>query len=369
MVKYLVKKLYSLFLFLFCDIIVFKKKRSAGGKNLLIVRADAIGDYILFRNFLTVIRNSRKYSGFKITLCGNAVWRDIAEKLDGNTGGFIWIDRKKFQLNYRYRINILKQIRDLNFSEAINPVFSRDFFISDAIMRASCAAVRTGFDGDNVNISSPLKFISDGFYTRLIKPDSGVKFEFYRNAEFFDRLLEEKTGLTRPEIDASAIAPFNPGVSRYAVIFPGSSSMKKTWPAASFSSVALYLRDNYDAGIVLCGSKSDMPFADKIDREVGCCVNLCGRTSLTELISVLSKSLILLSNDTSAVHMAAALERPVVYIMNGALYGRFGPYPCEMKLPVKAVFPYGKPGNYKPGIKKVTVESVLKAIDLILQKE
>ncbi len=45
--------------------------------SLLIVRLDAIGDYILFRNFLKVIRNSEKFNNYTITLCGNTLWKDI----------------------------------------------------------------------------------------------------------------------------------------------------------------------------------------------------------------------------------------------------------------------------------------------------
>ncbi len=381
-------------LFLFCDIIVFKtwlifvRKRVNPDsvnpdKTLLIVRVDAIGDYILFRNYLSVIKNSHEFKGYRITLCGNENWKDIAENLDGFIDSFIWISRKKFQYCYKYRISILRYINGLNFSITINPAFSRDFFISDSLVFGTGSIDRIGFNGDLVNISGILKVISDKFYTRLIQPDKTVKFEFYRNYEFFEKLLGEKPGLTGPEIDSSRLKSGLIDSRDYAVIFPGSSSIKKTWNYRNFIVIANYLREKYKVDIVLCGDGHDRLFADKIEKEVINSVNLCGKTTLVELISVLSKSRILISNDTSAVHIAAALKTPVVYILNGILYGRFGPYPDIMKLPVKSVYPdfienfrgdlsfLYKKFRKKTGldINDVNAGSVIKAVDILMLKK
>src|SRR6187551_3084381 len=52
----------------------FKKPR----KKILIIKTDAIGDYVLFRNYLEVIRHAEKYKDYEIDLLGNAAWQDIA---------------------------------------------------------------------------------------------------------------------------------------------------------------------------------------------------------------------------------------------------------------------------------------------------
>ena len=48
--------------------------------SLLLFRVDAIGDFILFRNFIEVLSQSRKYSNFDITLLGNVLWKDLVVK-------------------------------------------------------------------------------------------------------------------------------------------------------------------------------------------------------------------------------------------------------------------------------------------------
>ena len=76
----------------------FSSKKSAIRKNtMLILRTDAIGDYILFRNFIKYIKESEKYRHYSIALCGNELWKDLAENYDNEfVDSFIWIDKTKF---------------------------------------------------------------------------------------------------------------------------------------------------------------------------------------------------------------------------------------------------------------------------------
>ncbi|MDW8465862.1 MAG: hypothetical protein RML35_06685 [Chloroherpetonaceae bacterium] len=71
-----------------------RKNKSFVPKTLLILRLDEIGDYVLFRNFLKEIRESERFKDYKITLCGNAAWKDLAEAFDKESvDEFIWISK------------------------------------------------------------------------------------------------------------------------------------------------------------------------------------------------------------------------------------------------------------------------------------
>ena len=50
--------------------------------SILLIRLDHIGDYVLFRNYIELIKNSNKYKNYSITLLGNSVWKDFSEELD-----------------------------------------------------------------------------------------------------------------------------------------------------------------------------------------------------------------------------------------------------------------------------------------------
>ena len=144
-------------------------RRQVVNKTLLILRLDAIGDYVLFRNFIKVVANDDKYSSYTITLAGNEVWRSLAEKFDTNfIGSFIWIDRKKFSQNLYYRSQILKKLTRIGYEVAICPSYSRDFSWSDSIMNVVQASEKIGSVGDLTNVKKWQKKYGDKYYTRLI---------------------------------------------------------------------------------------------------------------------------------------------------------------------------------------------------------
>ena len=94
------KKFLNLINFLSARIIlliIYTGKREIIKNTLLITRLDSIGDYVLFRNYLAFLKQSKKYKDYSITLCGNIIWKDIAESFDSDVvNDFIWINRKKF---------------------------------------------------------------------------------------------------------------------------------------------------------------------------------------------------------------------------------------------------------------------------------
>ena len=79
-----VKILAKLIIYYFINIILISQK-DIRPNSLLLIRIDAIGDYILFRNYIEVLKNSAKYKDYKITLVGNIAWKSIAEELDSAT--------------------------------------------------------------------------------------------------------------------------------------------------------------------------------------------------------------------------------------------------------------------------------------------
>ncbi len=94
----------------------------------------------------------------------------------------------------------------------------------------------------------------------------------------------------------------------------------KRWPATHFAELARRLVEA-DFPVWLIGSAKDAPFGVEIARlSGGACRNLCGRTDLAQAIDLLSCARLVVSNDSGLMHVAAALQRPLV-----ALYGSSSP--------------------------------------------
>ncbi|MDD5439371.1 MAG: lipopolysaccharide heptosyltransferase II [Candidatus Omnitrophica bacterium] len=103
-------------------------------------------------------------------------------------------------------------------------------------------------------------------------------------------------------------------------IHAGASCPSKRWPASSFAAVIDRLSKK-GVHVVLVGGQDDRRYSDLVVKQAAVTIaDLTGRTSTGELAAVLSKSNLLISNDSGPVHVAVALEVPVV-----AIFGRSDP--------------------------------------------
>ena len=93
----------------------------------------------------------------------------------------------------------------------------------------------------------------------------------------------------------------------------------KRWPASHFSELAQLLADRYEVWLV--GSAKDKEIGENVRQLSGDnCINLCGKTGLSEAIDLLASASLVISNDSGLMHVAAALNKPMV-----ALYGSSSP--------------------------------------------
>lgn len=302
-------------------------------RSLLLVRLDAIGDYVLFRNFIEILRTSERYKDYKITLLGNIIWKELSQEIDGELiDEFIFVDRNKFLKNLFYRYRKLKEITSKGYEVLIHPTYSRDFFCSDMIVRAITAKEKIGSIGDLSNIKGWQKRISDKYYTKLIDAKPGILFEFYRNKEFFERLLGIPLEIKRPSIKLKPKKlPFELP-TKYAVLFIGGGAGYRKWKIEGFVEIGRFLQ-KLGYKIVLCGSLQDIADALRFRRLFGeDYFDFVGKTSLVELMYIISNAELMVSNETVAPHLAVALGKPnkVFVISNGNHFGRFTPYPKEL---------------------------------------
>ena len=106
-----------------------------------------------------------------------------------------------------------------------------------------------------------------------------------------------------------------------AVFCPGAEyGPAKRWPVPYFAETAQRLQ-KHGFTVWLVGSGKDRDIAEKIiSMGNPACSNLCGSTDLADAIALLSCADLVISNDSGLMHIAAALDRPML-----ALFGSSSP--------------------------------------------
>ncbi len=151
--------------------------------------------------------------------------------------------------------------------------------------------------------------------------------------ERFAQLAEDRNGsiprpLANPRLDvstaqrAATLQKLELLTDRPVAVFcPGAEyGPAKRWPVPYFAEIAQRLQ-NHGFAIWLVGSGKDREIADKIiSMGNPACRNLCGSTNLEDAIALLSCADLVISNDSGLMHLAAALDRPML-----ALFGSSSP--------------------------------------------
>jgi heptosyltransferase I len=108
---------------------------------------------------------------------------------------------------------------------------------------------------------------------------------------------------------------------------PCSRWQTKNWRPERFVQVGRALQEKAGATIFIVGSPQDQPTCDMIERQLGGrVVNLCGKTTLVELGSLLQEMNLAITVDSGPMHMAAAVGTPVLAVFGATDPKRTGPY-------------------------------------------
>ncbi|MGD0206834.1 MAG: lipopolysaccharide heptosyltransferase II [Verrucomicrobiota bacterium] len=170
----------------------------------------------------------------------------------------------------------------------------------------------------------------------------------------------------RPAIAAAIQSKWQTDGARWIAIQPGARWENKRWPVEHFAELIRLLAKKFpDTRFAILGAAEDKPLGEMILRaEPQRSLNLCGETSLPEMIEWLRLCELMVTNDTGPMHVAAALGKPLVALFGPTEPRRTGPYghlenalrldlPCSPCL--KSHCTYEKPDECLKAISPATV--------------
>ncbi|MEO6149677.1 MAG: glycosyltransferase family 9 protein [Mucilaginibacter sp.] len=309
--------------YLFRLLAVFRTPR----KRLLIIKADAIGDYIMFRNYIEIIKHSAKFEGYELHLLGNEIWKDLALQYDAKyISKFYFSKPNQIYYNPGVVFKLGWKLFTGNYEFVLNPNSTRNFII-DGLAGLTAAKHIIGFESDTEGMPLKYKVKTDKFYTQRLQLPSSIQFEFYRSQYFVEQVLGTAVKLRQPVIET-------PPVIRQGIfVFPGAGLKKRGWEAEKFAALIQLLCLHTTQTVYIAGGENETEVNNSIAQQIGATnlVNLTGKTTMPQLIAAIASAALVIANDSSAVHIAAATGTPSVCIVGGGHFGRFVPYPDDME--------------------------------------
>lgn len=304
--------------------------RAAGVRRALVVRLDAIGDFVVWTG---AARALREWLGpnTHVTLAANAVWADVARTQ--GVADEVWVvDRGALEWDGAYRSALRRRVAAAGFDLAINPRWTREMMLADSVMRWSRAPQRIGLVGDDVLFSPRDRRRADAWYTTLHPSSRMHMHELERHVEFLRALGASVGGVPAPKVDVAALPGGHefPGLERYFVVSPGASALPHRWPAPAFAELARAVQALTGWRAVVVGDAGERNIAAVVAEAVPGALNLAGETSVPALIRLIHGARLVLTNDTAAVHLAAATGVRAVCIAGGWHWHRFVPYPASI---------------------------------------
>jgi heptosyltransferase I len=132
----------------------------------------------------------------------------------------------------------------------------------------------------------------------------------------------------RHEVLKPLLETCDPRRFRWVLISPGARWNNKRWPVEYYAAVVRELSaSSSDLHFAVIGGKSDASLGAAIQQAAPeRCLDLTGKTSLLEMVEWVRLGVLMITNDTGPMHVAAALNKPVVSIFGPTEPRRTGPY-------------------------------------------
>jgi len=287
----------------------FGMQKNPACHNILIVRTDRIGDVVLTTPVIAALH--ARWPQARLTMLVTPLTRELV-------AGHPYLhevlldDRRGRHRGAAGFGRLVREIRKRNFDTAIVYHTKRR---TNALCFLSGIPRRIGYRNDKW-----------GFLLTRQIPDQrhrGLKHEARYCLDVLKVLgiedgVEDIRISIQPEAEqwaARLLEKAGPGQKKVVVVHPDASCPTKKWPDHRFIELMQRMRQEFSCFFIIIGTPANKATAAGLmDAVKGDILDLTGKTSVAQLVSLLRRSHLLVSNDSGPVHVAAGVGTPVVSI-------------------------------------------------------
>jgi lipopolysaccharide heptosyltransferase II len=307
--------------------------------SILLLRLERVGDLLMVLDAIASVRHAAPDAAIDLVV---GEWNEaIAKLVPGvdrvETMNARWLARGGSSLSHAAMARRAWGWRRRGYDLAIN--FEGDIR-SNVLLGLSGARRRVGFGmaGGGAMLTDCMPF-DPATHTRsnalrLVERAFDVpagSYEAFRPARDAARLAVPDEARARAGELLAGVADARPII----VVHAGGGREIKQWSLDRFAEVANRFAASHGAAIVLSGDAGDRALVDAVKADLEPtvrCVDLAGRADLVTLAAVLEKASLLVTGDTGPMHMAAALDVPVVAVFGPSDPARWGPFSSRARV-------------------------------------
>lgn len=231
-------------------------------------------------------------------------------------------DFKHGSLNFRQRFQLAKKLLKEKYDQAI---ILPNSFKAALIPFFAKIPIRTGWRGEfRYGLLNDLRILDKNLYPLMaerflalgIKPEKSIKL----TENLFPKLIPNPIQISATLQKLNLLKAAKPIL---ALCIGAEYGSAKRWPAKYFAKVAAKkIADGWEVWLV--GSPKDQAIGEKIISEIKIFSsfqsihNLTGKTNLAEAVDLLSQADVIISNDSGLMHIAAALDLPLIAIFGSS---------------------------------------------------
>jgi len=307
-------------------------------KKILCIRADNMGDLIMTTPALRALKETFNCNITVLTSkMGNWIAPFISEIDDVIVQDVPWIKTSESP-NADMLLSLIEKIKQQNFDAAIIfTVYSQNPL--PAAMLAYMAGIpkRLAYCREN-----PYELLTNWVVEK--EPLDFIQHQVQRDLELVATVgaVTKNDRLSISVNEDAVIAAYKKlkeinfsNYNEWIIFHPGVSEEKRRYPVHSWIELGKIITKQLKKKILITGSASEKPLAQAIQQGIGENAYVAaGLFTIEEFITIIREAPLIISVNTSTVHIAAATQTPVI-----VLYALTNPQHTPWKVPSK-VFPF-----------------------------
>lgn len=266
------------------------------GKNVLIIRDDALGDLLLFSGVLHDYIARCKREGQELYLLVDKIYKEIAE-LYLPSKNILIIDKRKYFYDLKYRIDFIKHLRTKYYDVVIGSIHASS--VCRDIMKYSYGLRKENRNFSSNNLKEHILNDELDFYTKILKKN-------ITKEQILPFIPKEKLLTTE--------------IKNYFILLGESGDNRRNYTRKKLLNIAKRIIKMYNLKCILLGTD-----LDGIDENMNDFLDLRGKTSIKQALEIIKCAKLVIGNETGLSHAAWIMQIPTVMIYGGGHFGRFLP--------------------------------------------